>query len=179
MSESEFEEIYHQNKQPVFHVVLSYLKNRKEAEDVVQQVFVKVFKKIDQFEERSQLKTWIYKISITTSLDAIKSKKRKKRFGFFTNNDVADELNVVDNAFLPNEEIENSELLETLLVAINKLAEPQRTVFYLSQVDGLGNIEISEIVNKSVGAVESTLHRAKDNMRKELSSFYDEYRRNS
>ena len=59
MSESEFEEIYHQNKQPVFHVVLSYLKNRKEAEDVVQQVFVKVFKKIDQFEERSQLKTWI------------------------------------------------------------------------------------------------------------------------
>ena len=179
MSESEFEKIYHQNKEAVFHVALSYLKNREEAEDIVQRVFVKVFKKIDQFEERSQLKTWIYKISITTSLDAIKSKKRKKRFGFFTNYDVAEELNIADNAFLPNEEIENSELLETLLVAINKLAEPQRTVFYLSQVDGLGNIEISEIVNKSVGAVESTLHRAKDNMRKELSSFYDEYRRNS
>ena len=64
MTDPEFEELYHLHKEMVFHLALGYLKNRVEAEDVVQQVFLKVFQKSHQFEERALIKTWIYKLPL-------------------------------------------------------------------------------------------------------------------
>jgi RNA polymerase sigma-70 factor (ECF subfamily) len=181
MIETNFEEIYKQNKGLVYRLALSYVRNVEEAEDITQNVFVKVHEKLDQFKGDAHIQTWIYRITGTTSLDHIKSKKTKKRFGnvFSLMKDNGETLELKDDTPHAGAKLENQELSDTLMDAINELSEPQRTAFYLSHVDGLGNIEISEILEKSVGAVESMVQRAKAGLRKNLESFYDEYRRNT
>lgn len=180
MIQGNFEEIYNQNKGLVYRLALSYVRNVEEAEDITQNVFVKVHEKLDQFKGDAQIQTWIYKITCTTSLDQIKSKKTKKRFGNVLSLVKADgeTLELKDDTPHAGVQMENMELSDTLFDAINELDEPQRTAFYLSHVDGLGNIEIAEILEKSVGAVESIVQRAKSNLKKNLERFYEEYRRN-
>lgn len=181
MTEQEFSEIYQQHKTLVFRLALSYTRNIEEAEDITQEVFVKVFERIHQFEGNAQLKTWIYKITVTTSLDFLKAKKRKKRTGqvfsiFQTEGKV---LEIKDFSPHPGITLENQELGKYLFAAIDQLAEPQRTAFYLSHVEGLGNIEISEVIAKSIGATESILQRAKAHLKNILADYYQDYRRNS
>ncbi len=181
MTDKDFLEIYGQNKGLVFRLALSYVRNIEEAEDITQEVFVKVFEKLSQFKGNSQLKTWIYKITTTTTLDFIKAKKRKKRFGIVRSlfQDDGQAMDIRDSSSHPGVQFENQELSKYLFAAIDQLAEPQRTAYYFSQVEGMGNIEIAQIMEKSVGATESLLQRAKLNLKSQLGDFYDEYRRNT
>lgn len=179
MFTSNFESIYNEHKGLVYRLALSYLRNIEEAEDITQMVFVKVHEKLDQFEGKSQLKTWIFKITKTTCLDSIKAKQRKKRKGNMMSfqKDNGETIDIKDMEAHPGMQLENQELGKYLFAAIDTLIEPQRTAFYLSQIDGMGNIEVAEILEKSVGAIESVVQRAKANLRKELGSFYEEYSR--
>ncbi len=180
MQTADFKNIYEEHKGLVYRLALSYLRNVEEAEDVTQTVFIKVYEKLDQFEGKSQLKTWIFSITKTTALDAIKAKSRKKRSGFMLalQKEDGQTIEIKDMASHPGMQLENQELGKYLFAAIDNLSEPQRSTFYLSQVEGLGNIEIAEIIEKSVGAVESIVQRAKTNLRKGLEEFYEDYRGN-
>jgi DNA-directed RNA polymerase specialized sigma24 family protein len=82
-NQATFLEIYEKHKSLVFNVCLNYLQNQEDAEEVFQDVFLKVHDKIDKFEERSSLKTWIYRITINLCLDFIKAKKEKNVLLFF------------------------------------------------------------------------------------------------
>tara|TARA_R110000823_G_scaffold116334_1_gene239345 strand:- start:361 stop:576 length:216 start_codon:yes stop_codon:yes gene_type:complete len=67
----------------VYNVVLNYLQNVEDAEEVTQDVFVKVYQSLDSFKEESHIKTWIYIITINQSLDFIKEEEYKKKFFLF------------------------------------------------------------------------------------------------
>ncbi|MEN9744795.1 MAG: hypothetical protein RL640_633, partial [Bacteroidota bacterium] len=79
-----FKELVETKQSLVFNTVLGLLQNVEDAEDVTQDVFIKVFESIHQFKGESALSTWIYRIAVTTALEFIRRKKRKKRFGFLS-----------------------------------------------------------------------------------------------
>lgn len=164
-------------KDKVFNTAISYLQNIQDAEEITQDVFVEIFNSGDKFKGDSALSTWIYKITINKCLDQIKYQKRKKRFAVVTSIFKTDsvELNIDIPDFIhPGIEIELKERSQILFKAIYKLPDNQKTAFILSKIESLSYKEISDIMKTSISSVESLLFRAKQNLKKELSNFYDE-----
>lgn len=160
----------------VFNTCLSFVPNREDAEDIAQEVFVEVYHAISKFKGEARLSTWIYRISVNKSLEFIRKKNAKKRFGFMqsiTGNMVPMDKSTYFTEFdHPGIQLENKERNETLFQAINRLPEAQRVVFTLHKIDGLSYKEVAAITNKSVSSVESLLFRAKKNLQKILVHFY-------
>lgn len=173
-----FTSIYHDYKQLVFNVALHYLQNTEDAEEVLQDVFLKVHQSLDKFENNSTLKTWIYRITINQSLDFIKQKNSKKRFFIFgRKSDSEFEVNNISTFEHPGILMENKEDAKILFDVINTLPDNQKTAFLLSKVDGLTNPEVSEIMELSISSVESLLFRAKKSLQEKLSTKFQEYRK--
>ncbi len=167
-----FEEIYEEYKHLVFNLSLHYVQQKEEAEDITQEVFVKVYRNLSNYDPTAaSLKTWIYRITVNQSLDYIKSKKSKKRFGFITSlfNSTTNEP-VTEAAQLnhPGIAAEDKEELNVLLQIINSLPENQRTAIILTKIEDRPQKEVAEIMNTSVKAVESLLQRAKQTIAKKL-----------
>lgn len=171
----EFSEIYTSFKNKVYNTALGYLQNQEDAEEVTQDVFVEIHFSISKFENRSSLSTWIYRITVNKSLDFIKHKNRKKRFSIVVSlfDREKDKPAKEESDFIhPGVQLESKENAKILFKAIHKLPESQKTAFLLARVEGLSNKEIAPIMEISVGAVESLLSRAKENLRKELKDFF-------
>lgn len=172
-----FRILVEEHKDRVYNTCLGFLKNPQDAEDVAQEVFIQVFESIGDFREDSALSTWIYRIAVTKSLELIRKRKRKKRYGFFkallnTDDDPED---ASDKDFFPHPGIvlENKERAEVLMKAIELLPENQRIAFTLHKLEDLGYKEIAGVMKTTLPAVESLMHRAKKNLQKELHEYYD------
>ncbi len=177
-NQNEFRKIYDQYKVLVYNVALNYLQNKEDAEEITQDVFVQVHHSIAQFNKNSELKTWIYRITINKCLDFIKRKSSKKRlfiFGKKTDKDF--ELQNISNFEHPGILLENKEKAELLYGVINELSENQKAAFILSKMDGLSNPEISVILEVSISSVESLIFRAKSSLKEKLSKKFEVYRK--
>ncbi len=160
----------------VFNTCISFVPNKEDAEDIAQEVFVEVYNSIGKFKGNSKLSTWIYRISVNKSLEFIRKKNAKKRFGFIqsiTGGDIPMDKSSYFTEFKhPGIQLENKERTETLFNAINKLPEAQKVVFTLHKIEGLSYKEVSEITEKSVSSIESLLFRARRNLQKILTVYY-------
>lgn len=160
----------------VFNTCLSFVPNKEDAEDIAQEVFVEIYSSIKKFKGDSKLSTWIYRISVNKSLEFIRKKSTKKRFGFMqsiTGGDIPiDKTSYFTEFNHPGIQLENKEKQELLFNAINKLPEAQKVVFTLHKVDGMSYKEVSEVTEKSVPSIESLLFRAKKNLQKILTKYY-------
>ena len=110
----------------------------EDAEEITQDVFVSVYQSIDQFKEQSSISTWIYRICINKSLDHIKAKKRKKRFGIFTSlfyEDSSDLRYDLPNVDHPGIQLEQKERLTYVFSCINQLPDKQKTALILSKIE--------------------------------------------
>lgn len=173
-----FQSIYNQYKVLVYNVALHYLQNVEDAEEVTQDVFVQIYNSIDTFNQKSSLKTWIYRISINKSLDFIKHKNSAKRFFIFGRKSENErEIQNLSSFEHPGIALENKENASILFEVIDQLTENQKTAFILSKLDGLSNSEISEIMNVSISAVESLIFRAKATLQEKLSKKFENYRK--
>ena len=175
---SDFRKIYDQYKILVYNVALHYLQNIEDAEEITQDVFVQLHHSLSQFKENSELKTWIYRITINKCLDFIKHKKSKKRlfiFGKKSENEF--EIQNISNFEHPGILLVNKEKAEILFGVINELTENQKTAFLLSKMDGLSNPEISQIMSVSISSVESLIFRAKASLKEKLSKKFETYRK--
>lgn len=161
-------------KNMVFNTSLGIVQNFEDAEDVAQDVFVQVFQSISSFKGESRLSTWLYRITITKSLDHQKKKKRKKRFGYVKSlfGLEGEQTVEVPEFFHPGIALENKENSAVLFRAIDKLPDLQKTAFTLNKVEGLSYQEICEVMNTSLSSVESLIHRAKNNLKKHLEEYY-------
>ncbi len=160
----------------VFNTCLSFVPNMEDAEDIAQEVFVEIYSSIKKFKGDSKLSTWIYRISVNKSLEFIRKKSTKKRFGFMQSI-TGGEMPVDKSSYFaefnhPGIQLENKEKSELLFSAINKLPEAQKVVFTLHKVDGMSYKEVSEVTEKSVSSIESLLFRAKKNLQKILTEYY-------
>ncbi|MFZ4525814.1 MAG: RNA polymerase sigma factor [Chlorobium sp.] len=172
-----FRSIVADHQEMVVNTCYRFVFNREDAEDLAQDVFVEVFRSLDQFREESKLSTWIYRIAVTKSLDHLRHLKRKKRFSSLKRmigiTDPADDIAAPshDN---PPEALAQTERAKILLDALDTLPESQKTAFLLSKQEGYSNQEIADILKTSVSAVESLIHRAKKNLHDKLYVYYSE-----
>lgn len=160
----------------VYNTALGIVQNSADAEDVAQEVFIQVYRSIDQFKGDARLSTWIYRITTTKALDHIRSRKRKKRFAFITslfgpNDELVHEP--VDFQH-PGVALDRKEQAALLFQMINQLPENQKVAFTLHKTEELSYQEIAEVMQLSVSAVESLLFRARQNLRKLLEKHYQQ-----
>ncbi len=167
-----FKELVTQFQHKVYNTALGLLQHETDAEDIAQEVFIQVYRSIHQFKGESLLSTWIYRITTTKSLDHLRSKKRKKRFGFVSNLFGDNNQPVHDQGDFnhPGVQQERKEDAAQLFKLVNELPENQRTAFLLSKVEELSYREIADILNTSEPAVDSLLQRAKQNLRKKINN---------
>lgn len=174
----EFEKLYQSLAPFVFKLAYSQVLNKEDAEEIVQDVFLIVFDKHGQFRGDAQLKTWIYKITYRKIQDYFKALNRKKRT--FDRTELAKNIEEIEQNQTdqydsnPSSRIihENLELL--LYEVLNTLNQEQQWVFRLSWELKLSNQEISEILSKSIKAVESIRFRTMSKIKEQLSQKFDQ-----
>lgn len=170
-----YQELVRDYQSRVFNTCLGFVYNSQDAEDLTQEVFVEVYKSIKKFQGKSKLSTWIYRISVTKSLELIRMRGRKKRSGqMFSLTDLNEkgfDLKGCQGDH-PGVQMENKDRSQALLQALSKLPENQRVAFTLNKVDGSSYQEVAKIMGTSLGSVESLIFRARKNLQKQLAYFY-------
>lgn len=177
--ETAFKTIVEQWQDMVYNTILGIVQNETEAEDLAQEVFIKVFEKIGTFKGDSKFSTWLYRIATTTALDHLRSKKRKKRFGFLQSlsGNSGEEKDQIPDFNHPGVSLDNKERAAVLFKAIEELPENQKAAYTLHKLEGLSYRDVSEVLNTTVSAVESLMSRANQNLRKQLEDYYNKHYR--
>jgi RNA polymerase sigma factor (sigma-70 family) len=161
----------------VYNTCLGFLESSQEAEDAAQEVFIEVFRSVGNFRGDASLSTWIYRIAVTKSLQEIRRKRRQKRFAHFVprihgEEEPSDCVGDPDLRNQPLAQLEDKERADILYRALGQLPESQRVAFTLHKIEGLSYQKIAAIMDASLPAVESLIHRAKTNLRKRLADYY-------
>lgn len=161
----------------VFNTALGLLQHRSDAEDMSQEVFAYAFQSIENFRGEAKLSTWLYRITVSKSLDLLKARKRVKRFGFLQSLFGSDGAKLaIDPPHFqhPGVLLEKQEQAEILFLAIEKLSENQKTAFVLHKLEDLPYAEIAEVMQLSLSSIESLLFRARQNLRVYLGDWYEQ-----
>ncbi len=167
-----FEQIYRDNKHIVFNLCLQYVQNVQDAEEITQDVFVKISQSLEKFQQQSKASTWVYRITINACQDFIRYKTRKKRFARLISlgYSSAQESTEPPHFDHPGVKLEQKELVSRLFAQINSLPPKQKTAFILSKFEHKSLREIAEIMNTSAKAAESLVQRAKAQLSKYLQA---------
>ena len=158
----------------VYNTAIGIVQQAEDAEDITQEVFVQVYQSVSSFKGDSKFSTWLYRIAITKSLDHERRKKRKKRFAFVKNlfGEKSEEIYHPPDFNHPGVMLDKKEDAAALFRVINKLPGNQRIAFTLHKIEGLSYQEVSEVMKTTLSSVESLMHRAKNNLRKNLENHY-------
>jgi RNA polymerase sigma-70 factor, ECF subfamily len=160
-----FEALVEAAQHRIFGVAFRMLRNRAEAEDVAQEVFLRVHRSIAEFRGEAKLSTWLYGISARLCLNRLARADRRTRAA-------TDELvDVPDAGVDPMESLESAELTRALEVAIGELPEERRIIVVLRDVQGLAYEEIAAALGIELGTVRSRLHRARMELKDKLERF--------
>lgn len=173
--QSAFRSLVMDYQDQVVNICYGFLKNREDAEDVAQEVFIAVYKSIGNFRSDARLSTWLYRIAVNRSLNLVKKNKRKQWIGSFQTffGGESETLQVPDSHHVgAQESLERAERLATLHQVISSLPNNQKIAFSLQKYEDLSYKEIAEVMEISLSAVESLIHRAKKNLQKKLHDFY-------
>lgn len=157
-----YEEIIKKYENKVCGIIYHMIKNQNDVEDLVQEVFIKVYKNLSKFKGDSSLYTWIYKITVNLCLDEVK--KRKNIIYLDEKLEVEDgelERELPSSDKTQVELYEEKELKEKLHKCIGKLPEKQRVMIVLRDIKGFSYEEISEITSVKLGTVKSQINRAR------------------
>lgn len=170
-----FAELVEEYQHVVFNTILSIVQQFQDAEDLTQEVFVQVYKSINNFRGDSKLSTWIYRIAVTKSLELERKRKAKRSIGFFKNLVGLEYAKVEVKEFHhPGIITQQKENAAILFKALQKLPENQRIAFVLIKAEGLSYQEVSAIMNKSIKSIEGLIYRAGESLRVILKSHYKE-----
>lgn len=166
-----FESIFHLYQKVVYNLALQYVGNIEDAEEITQDVFVKVYYNLNRFRNESAVKTWVYRITINQSLDYLKAKKRNKRAFLQQILRLDDQKSNVDipDVNHPGFEIEQKEALAFIFKCLQELPQNQQTAIILLKIERLSQKEAAQIMDLTEKALESVFQRAKNNLQKLLN----------
>lgn len=146
-------------------ICLRYTKDKDRAQEVVQEGFIKIFDKLDEFDFKGSFEGWMRRIMVNASIDAI---RKKKRTAFSTDEEFLFENNSLYEEDDPLEEMLIKLKAEEALKAVQNLSPAYQTVFNLYVIENYSHAEIAEILDISEGTSKSNLAKAKQNLRKML-----------
>jgi RNA polymerase sigma-70 factor (ECF subfamily) len=164
-------ELVKKYEKTVYNFAFKVCRNPERAENAMQETFYSMIKSLHQFDGKSKLSTWLYRI--VTNHCLMEYRKKRHQFVSIDNDDeLIEDKYMSDWSTLPNLSIENKELKSILDEAILKLSPEYRIVFLLRDVEGLSTEETGVVTDLSVPAVKSRLHRARAFLRKEINSVF-------
>lgn len=166
-----FEELILQHEKIVYNVALRMMNHSEDAKDISQEVFIKAYRNIANFDERSTFSTWIYRITVNTCIDEMR--KRKGKHNLSLDNELEDEegtwkQEVADKGDTPEESLIRKEEKSEILMALEGISEDYKNVFLLRDIQGLSYEEIAEITGLALGTVKSRISRARSHLKEEI-----------
>ena len=170
-----FEELVSKYDRQIFRIAQHITQNREDAQDVVQDAFLKAYEKLDQFQGNSKFYTWLVRIAVNESLMRLRKRRTGKMVSI--DDDIETEegsvpRDLADWSPNPEQNYSQSELAEILRKTIQGLPQGFRVVFVLRDVEGLSTEETAETLGLSIPAVKSRLLRARLQLRERLSRYF-------
>jgi RNA polymerase sigma-70 factor (ECF subfamily) len=170
-----FGELVERNETKIYGLCLKMLGNQEDAEDCLQEVFIKAYRALPGFREEARFSTWLYRIAYNECLMRIRKKKLDTvpldRPVELEEGDVSRDL--ADWTTDPRADAMNNELSDVLVRHVNELEPDNRIVFLMRDVHGMSTSDTAEALGLSVPAVKSRLHRARLFLREKLSDYFE------
>lgn len=176
-----FDELVNRYIDRIYALCFRITKNKVLTEDVVQEIFITLSQKLGSFRAESSFSTWLYKISTNASLMKLRKEKRHMNeemvedTRFIDNNGKNYSYVASDTSKSPDKFLMRKEAGEIFNDALNELPETYRIIIHLKDIEGLSYNQISDILEISVQAVKSRIHRARLILRKNLSDYFNEW----
>ena len=163
-------------KRMVHRLALQITKNHEDANDVMQETFIKVYQSIHTFRQEAAFETWVYKIAVNEALNFVKRRERRRESPLSTTEESEYDPSVRHKVEMENDpqiNAEKTELRHWVTKAVNSLSLKHRVVVILHELEGLTHAEIASILNCSEGTVRSRLHYARKQLRTLLKPYVD------
>lgn len=178
---SAFEQLMRKHQKSVINTIYRFIGNRADAEELAQEVFLKVYNSAQKYKPKAKFSTWLYKIVTNLCLNEL----RRKRFETVSLDDLAEEIpplskggkrgDFIDARQIPPDiALERKELAFWIKKSVKSLPEKQRMALILREYDGLSYKEIAEVMGCSVASVQSRLQRAKATLKEKLAFYVKE-----
>ena len=165
-----FAEIVELYKDKIFHLAYRMLNNRHEAEDIVQETFLRVYKNLDRYDENQKFSTWIYRIGTNLCIDRL----RKRKPSYSLDADMNDQEGMDGYSMIPSDdrspetEMLLSETQRIIHESIESLPAKYKTIMLLRYIQDLSLQEISEVLDLPVTTIKTRVHRGREFLRKKL-----------
>jgi RNA polymerase sigma-70 factor (ECF subfamily) len=170
-----FGELVRRYEGKIFRLAQHVTQNREDAEDVLQETFMKAYEHLDQFQGNSKFYTWIVRIAVNQALMKLRRRKTDRSVSLDENIDTGEDTIVREIAAWdedPEQRFSRDELGRILDSAVQSLDAPYRSVFVLRDIDELSTEETAEALGLSVPAVKSRLLRARLQLREKLTRYF-------
>lgn len=170
-----FAQLVKRYESKIFRLAQHITQNREDAEDVLQETFLKAYEHLDQFQGNSKFYTWIVRIAVNQALMKLRRRRTDKSVSLDETIDTGEDTVTREIAAWdedPEQKFSREELSEILSSAIDSLAPTYRSVFLLRDVDDLSTEETAEALGISVPAVKSRLLRARLQLREKLTRYF-------
>jgi RNA polymerase sigma-70 factor, ECF subfamily len=170
-----FAQLVDQNSNRIYRLALKMVGNEQDAEDVLQETFIKAYNSIEGFEGRSKISTWLYRIAVNESLMLLRKHKDGVTHidaGIKQEDGDIIPRQIIDWCCLPEKELMSSEVRDHIRQAIQTLSDANRAAFLLRDVEGLSTREASQTLNISESALKVRLMRSRMQLREELTAFF-------
>jgi len=173
----EFAKLVETTSGPVYRLALKMVNNQQDAEDILQETFIKAYRKLSEFEGRSSLSTWLYRIAVNEALMLLRQRSPNSLSideEVETVDGNMEPMQIVDWCCLPENELLSEESRHLMDEAVQLLSPALRAVFILRDIEGLSIRETAEALDLTETAVKTRLLRARLNLRNQLSAYYSE-----
>lgn len=174
-----FEELLDRYEDKVFRLAYRFVRNETEAQEILQDTFLSIWRKLHTFKGDAQFSSWVYRVAANSALMRLRAQRRRPEIS-------TEELPVgfLDNqgplpaagenwARRPDDQLQSEELRHHIQAAVDALPELYRTVFLIRDVEGLSTEETAEVLGISVPTVKTRLHRARIALRNVIASYFD------
>jgi RNA polymerase sigma-70 factor (ECF subfamily) len=172
-----FDELMQRYQSKAYRLVRGILRDHQDTEEVLQEIFLKIFQKLDTFRGEASFSSWLYRVALNTAFMKLREKKRPARIPLDNVIAEIEELEATGAEWpsAPDQEIVTEEVMKIITEAMEKMPEDFRVILILRDIEGFSNEEVGELLNLSVPAVKSRVHRARLFLRKRLDDFYKQH----
>jgi len=177
-----FEELILQHEKIVYNLALRMMNHSEDAQDISQEVFLKAYRSLQNFDERSAFSTWLYRITHNTCIDEMRKRKGKQSYSLEEELESADgsmQRQVADAGDTPEESLMRKEQKSEILQALDTLSEEHKAAIILRDVKGMAYEEIAEILELSLGTVKSRISRARNQLKTEILKMREQNEKSS
>lgn len=164
-----WEMLVSENEKMVYHIAYRMMQNEEEAKDISQEIFLKVYRNLQKFDEKSAFSTWLYRIAVNTCIDALRKKKGKDVISLEEHRQQHNDT-VADSGETPEEHYLQKEKQRQVMETIQRLSPEHKAMILMRDMENMTYGEIAECLSLSLGTVKSRIVRAREQFKKEFLS---------